>query len=321
MKTKFFTATVFVAMMIGGGILCVKTVNEFYPTSSAIITLALAMLSVFLYVAGATLISNCVGRKQSEYVTFRYHGGSNDGVLFALMGIGAGFLLLGFNTGYLNPVWKEYFFSWYMLLLAGGVICIFRLHIVTGIAMAAIGKFFLFDKTAALFPDDEMFSEFTGTYWPVLIIVLGVLILLSIILRPFRYGKSRYKCFRNDNVAAHEVENKDGKINYRFVFSGGEQVVLDPVFRGGTVEVIGGGMMLDLRRTTLDEGETHLNITVNAGGVQIFAPDSWEIEFRSKALFAGVYDSRDKGTPKDKSRKLVIFADCKFGGIDIDKNY
>jgi len=317
--TKVLAAIFSVALMIGGGILLEKTVNDFYLSTPAMTTLGFALLSVFMYVAGATIISNCADDSR-EIKNSRVFGGFHHGVIFALIGIAAGALLLGFNTGFLNPVWKDYFFSWYMLIAVLGVICIFRRHIVTGIIMVAAGKFFLIDKAAALFPGDVIFEKFISTYWPVLLIVVCVLILLAIVLRPLRYGKSNYKGQWKENYVATEAENKDGEINYRFVFAGAEQVILAPVFRGGSVEVVFGGMVLDLRRTTLPEGETFLHVRALCGGLQINAPDSWEIEFRTKAFFGGVNDERPKNIDKDTSRKLIITADCTFGGINIEKN-
>ena len=83
------------------------------------------------------------------------------------------------------------------------------------------------------------------------------------------------------------------------------------------IEVTFGGIELDLRRTTLAEGDTFLNINVVFGGVEITAPDNWDIEIRPNRFAGGIEDSRVKGLEKDRSRKLIIIAKCTFGGIDI----
>jgi len=118
-------------------------------------------------------------------------------------------------------------------------------------------------------------------------------------------------------LKAEEVGNNDGKLNYRYVCGGGEQVILDPVFRGGNIEVICGGMQLDLRRTSLPEGDTYLYIKAVAGGVEISAPDEWIIEFRQSGYAGGMHDSRAKRAELDRSRRLIIVADCKMGGVDV----
>ncbi|MDR2915624.1 MAG: cell wall-active antibiotics response protein, partial [Tannerella sp.] len=157
----------------------------------------------------------------------------------------------------------------------------------------------------------------------VLIVVCGILILLGAIIRPGRFRSGRFRKGHHhkgnwkENYTPGENENSDGKINYQFVFSGTEQVILDPVFKGGRIDVTFGGMELDLRRTSLAEGDTFLSINTTFGGVEITAPDNWDIEIQAKSTIGGVTDSRDKNTEKDRTRKLIIIATCTLGGIEI----
>ena len=301
-----------IVLMIGGGLLLYQTLNVYYNTSSALLVVSLSILSVFLYVAGASLM----GRMKKNGIQ-QYWNGVSSSIVFALVLVAAGMLLLGFNTACLPPVWKGFFFSWPMLLLIIGVGHICKFQFLWGIILAAVGKFFLFAKASAMFPGNAFYEEFSSTYWPVLIIVCGVLILLSTVICS---GKCSNKCNKGkwrENHTSNEGENNDGKINYRLTFSGTEQVILDPVFRGGDIDITFGGMELDLRRTSLAEGETFLYINVVFGGVEITAPDNWDIDLRQNRFAAGIEDSRVKGMEKDRTRKLIIIAKCSFGGIDI----
>ncbi|MDR1119948.1 MAG: DUF5668 domain-containing protein [Dysgonamonadaceae bacterium] len=298
-----------IVLMAGGGLLLERMMNVFYRTSSDIMVILLSLLSVFLYVAGAVLMGRCTNKNRLH----RSYVGIHNGTVFALLLIAAGVLLLGFNTGYLPLEWRNFFFSWPMLLLVIGFMNVCRFRFISGIIIIVAGMFlFLSRATAAYFPE-----SFLSTYWPVLIIVLGILLFLAILLKPKRFGRKCIDGYRKDIHHANAGADGDGKINYRFVFSGMEQVVLDPVFRGGNIEAIFGGMELDLRRTSLPEGDTFLHVKAIFGGVEITVPDSWEIEIHPKPFAGGVDDSRMKNSDRDKSRKLVVIAECTFGGIEI----
>jgi len=311
-KVIIFAALAF-SLMIGSGVLLNWTMNNLYTTSTALIVISLVLISVFLYVTGASIISRCL--KQNKIP--RNQGGLSNGIIFALLLIGAGILLLCFNTGIFPIIWKSFFFSWPMLLFIIGVIHICKLHFMWGIILAAIGKYFLFSEISKIYPDTLVYEQLVSTYWPVGIILLGIIIFVSIIIRPKRFEHRHPKGNWHESYIAGEQENQDGKINYQFTFSGTEQVILDPEFKGGNIDVTFGGMELDLRHTSLPEGETFLYINALFGGVEISAPDHWEIEIRSKSFVGGVSDSRLKYIDKDQSRKLILVAKCTFAGIEI----
>jgi hypothetical protein len=312
-KNVFFTVSAIV-LMIGSGALLERTVNGLYNTSAALAVISLSLLSVFLYILGASLM----GRRLQKDGMHRSYGGVNNGILFAFLLIAGGLLLLCFNTEALNPAWKALFFSWPMLLFVIGAVTVCRNRFTSGIIVSAAGYFFLMEKASRIYPGNIVFEQFSATYWPGLIIVSGVLILLGILAGPGRFRRNHHYRGENRNGTPGENENRDGKISYQFVFSGAEQVILDPVFRGGTVDVTFGGLDLDLRRTSLAEGDTFLYVKALFGGVEITAPDNWTVEIHSKGGFAGgVCDSRVKNTDRDPARKLIVIATSTFGGIEI----
>lgn len=304
-----------IILMIGSSILLNQTITTLFPAATPLVVISLTLLSVIIYVVGVTMMSRSISllNKSQSY----RHNKVGNGVIFALLLIGAGVLLLCFNTGWFVPVWKSFFFSWPMLLFILGIIHICKSHFTSGLIMAIIGKFFLFSDIAKIYPDSIVFQQFYSTYWPVLIIVLGLLIFLSIIIRPSCFRKRRSRGHWHESYIANEQENQDGKINYQFTFSGTEQVFLEPEFKGGNIDVTFGGMELDLRHTSLPDGETFLYVNALFGGVEISAPDNWEIEVRSKSFVGGVSDSRVKNINKDQSKKLILVVKCTFGGIEI----
>lgn len=304
-----------IILMIGSGILLNQTITTLFLTATPLVVISLTLLSVFIYVAGVTMMSRSISLlNRSQSYT---HNKVGNGVIFALLLIGAGILLLCFNTGWFVPVWKSFFFSWPMLLFIIGIIQICKLRFIGGITLAAIGKYFLFSEISKIYPDALVYEQFLYTYWPMGIILLGILIFVTIIFRPKHLKHKHPKGNWHESYIAGEQENQDGKINYQFTFSGTEQVILDPEFKGGNIDVTFGGMELDLRHTSLPDGETFLYINALFGGVEISAPDNWEIDVRSKSFVGGVSDSRVKNMDKDQSKKLILVVKCTFGGIEI----
>jgi predicted membrane protein len=312
-KKSLLFAILSKVLMVGGGFLLCWTMNDLYGMTSALVTLMLVHLSLFVYVLGASLIGRSFRFKNVKLHSQRE---MQDGILFAFLLMAAGALMICFNTELLNPVWKPFLLCWQLALFVAGAICLCRLQIIWGILLSTTGIFFLIEKAAAIFPNVIRYENFTSTYWPVIFSIAGIAIVLSFVIRPARCCKRHPKGNWNDYMPG-EHENNDGKINYRFVFSGAEQVILDPVFKGGTIEATFGGMELNLRRTSLAEGKTYLYITTVFGGVDITAPDNWDIELVSKSFAGGVTDSRVKNIDKDHSRRLIIVAKCTFGGMTL----
>ena len=300
-------ASIAIILITSGCSLLIQTLNIFYLELPAWLVVCLSMVSTFLYLGGVT----CMGR--SVNLTQKLSG---NGILFALLLIAAGLLLLGLNTGFFPPLWKGFFFSWQMLLFMIGSICLWRRHFISGIVFLSVGVLFLTAKANTIYPD-IINEQLADTYWPVFIVVTGLLIIFSIILKPKRCKSQQKKTTWKESYTTNDSRNQEGKISDRLAFSVTEQVILDPVFNGGDINITFGGMELDLRRTTLPEGETMLYVKTTFGGVEITAPESWDIEVHSDTFVGGTDDSRPKNIERDKSRKLIIVSKCRFGGLVI----
>ncbi|GHV34166.1 hypothetical protein FACS1894178_1140 [Bacteroidia bacterium] len=74
---------------------------------------------------------------------------------------------------------------------------------------------------------------------------------------------------------------------------------------------------MDLRNTTLAEGETYIRMKSVFGGVVLLVPEQWHIEIRTKSIFGGVSDSRMKNGEQDTACKLIIVGENIFGGCEI----
>lgn len=97
-----------------------------------------------------------------------------------------------------------------------------------------------------------------------------------------------------------------------------------PNFRGGDVTAFMGGGQLDLRLANIAPGEEAvLDIVTVMGGVEIYAPPSWEISTPIVPFMGGVEDKRIAPLPGDPALKdglpprLVIRGFVMMGSVEI----
>ena len=78
-----------------------------------------------------------------------------------------------------------------------------------------------------------------------------------------------------------------------------------------------GSLTIDLRKTSIKEGITHLEVNSVFGSVTIFLPQDWLVETNVDAVFGGFEDQRRQDKNIDMNRKLVITGACVFGGTEL----
>ncbi len=245
------------------------------------------------------------------------------GLALGLMLILVGVFMLGFATDSINMAWRPVFISWQMLVIVIGVfeMCKRRGHIAGGLVAIMAGYFFLIPRIARIFPGlIELPDNFISIYWPALFIAGGAAIIIGMITRPkwLKTG-SPNRCFgESGRKSDYTSEDKSGMVKYDLIFGGTDQVFLDPEFNGGEINVIFGGVKLDLRNTKLPSHDVFLKISTIFGGVEILAPNDWDIELKSGALFGGFVDNRRKVVSHDENRgRLIMNTSCVFGGGEI----
>lgn len=303
----------------------IRNLGAWPPAGVVLLVLGL----VFAFVVGLTWTGHLV-----TYPDYSHPGWGN-GAMFALLLTVSGILLLCFNAGVLPAEWKGFFFSWPMLLYVLGVIGICRLHLTGGLVMILAGVFFLIPRMTAIYPGEAFYSRFADIYWPLLITLPGLLLLVHILQHRYKYDSCRPAPRKQGKANCREHlsgpqgpsryasvtrENEEGKINYQSVFGSIEQVILDNEFKGGHMEATFGGIELNLRHTSLPDGETYLYARTVFGGIEIQAPADWYIEVVPARIVAGgVNDSRAGGAaPSHPEKKLVLVAECVFGGVSIE---
>ena len=201
------------------------------------------------------------------------------GLLLVLIGC----VFLIDNLGWIDGL-TRYIFTWPTIL------------IVIGIGLLASGKFkpaLVLFLVGGFFWVNRYYHYDMSTYWPVILIVVGIFF----ILRHISSGNSN-----------------DDEIDEVCVFSGTERKYSSQAFAGGKVTTLFGGAELDLRETTPVEGAT-IDIFTMFGGTEITVPQDWNVQLDATALLGGISDER-KNVSAD-GPKMRIKGFVMFGGVEI----
>ena len=144
-------------------------------------------------------------------------------------------------------------------------------------------------------------------WWPVLIIVAG----LSILLRGFfpRHGALRPSGFDTATLANGDRVDLDAS------FSGINQRIDSRSFKGGRITSTFGGVELDLTQAVIDGGEARLDISARFSGIELRVPRDWQIVIEVASTFGGVEDKTVP--PMSAGPRLVLRGEVMFGGIEV----
>ena len=260
-----------------------------------------------------------------------FRSGYTKGLGFGLFVMLIGIVFLGLNFGYIPHELRHVIISWPMLLIFIGIVNFFKTKFFSGTILIMIGSFFIMPHIIEAYPAyfPGISGHFTHIYWPLLLIAAGILIILGKLVSPkwgcndwkgewhHRNHRHDYRRYRHQyRNTSNWSDNPEG-FSKNSVFGSGDHIVLDPEFKGGEMNAVFGGITLDLRRTNLSEGETHLDINAVFGGITIFVPSEWNVVTHLDAVFGGFQDNRLPKEPTDKTRKLIITGSCVFGGGEI----
>lgn len=233
-----------------------------------------------------------------------------------------GFYFLGVNYNILPSEINEVIFHWPMILIIIGVVKLGRAQFYHGSIISAIGVYFMLPY---LFPAINM-----HLLWPILLIATGVFVILHRLFghhrredewREWHSNWKKEKFGKGDFDFSHarpDFPIDDKNFSKNSVFGSIEHIVLDPEFKGGELNAVFGGIVLDLRRTHLPEGEHTLEVNAVFGGVTIYVPSDWVVQTHFDSVFGGFQDKRLLAENLDHSRKLIICGSVIFGGGEIN---
>jgi len=220
----------------------------------------------------------------------------------------------------LGAVFPEWLFTWKVLLIALGIIHLFKhgFRKLGWLIPITVGGIFLIS---------DMHPELAikPLIWPILIILLG----LVIIFKPRRKHKwahwqkwqkhhgnycEHYQCYEGKA----ESSNEDS-IEVISIMSGVKKNILTKKFKNGEVTVVFGGAKIDFSQADINEVAT-LEITQVFGGVQMIVPANWEIKSEIVCVLGSVEDKRPTQSitkTEENKKTLVLNGIICLGGLEI----
>ena len=225
-------------------------------------------------------------------------------VAFVLIVGGIAYLLR--NLGFIQSAWVDQFISWQGLIILAGVCAILQRRYIGGAIMILLGGYFLFPTL------HTFVSVQWHTYWPLLFVAMGLLIL-------FRQ-KDRQE--PNDPVANPgsnaQTDVNDGYVYCDTSFTSVQQVVLDKVFKGADISILMSNIILDLSKTTLEKDETVIKVHSVCASVIIHVPADWVVRTDLMLFLAGNRDLRTRiEDPSGKAHTLIIKGNLLLSGLEI----
>lgn len=222
-----------------------------------------------------------------------------------------------------------------------------RSQFVIAIVLIVLGVVFLLGNLDII---DADIGDLISTWWPLILILLGVIglfqargtpvgsIFLIVIGGVFLLitndvadfdilwpiviiGAGLWILFHNrvSNRTSRRSTaagvDKDS-INVSALFSGSEQSVTSQSFQGGNVSASFGAVELDLRGAGLAENAV-LNVNIFMGGVELSVPDEWVVNVNGSPVLGGIEYSRTQPAATDDAPTLTINASIAFGGLEI----
>ncbi|MDR1200179.1 MAG: cell wall-active antibiotics response protein [Tannerellaceae bacterium] len=230
-------------------------------------------------------------------------------IVTALIFIVAGSMLLGRNLDLIPAYVFHIVVSWQMLLIVLGLSSLIKRNLAAGFIFLVVGTFFLIPVITGV--EGEWFR----TYWPVIFIIIGIVLLFK------RWNFKRHRGCKwgecDEHAASKELFSEDGFVKADVSFGAARYIVLDPVFRGADIDVSFGSVTLDLRKASLDESQTYIDIDCSFGGIELFIPAHWNVQVKADSTLSGCEDKRHISQVVDYEHKLIIKGDLTFSGIEI----
>ncbi|HKX72434.1 MAG TPA: DUF5668 domain-containing protein [Candidatus Saccharimonadales bacterium] len=210
-----------------------------------------------------------------------------------------------------------------------------------GLAVVAVGAGLFADALGLLH-----FGKLVSTWWPLAVIGVGVVSLLSnprvwwwpsvVIIVGFLFLLNRLGVV-DVNAArliwpsiivmvglgilfergARGRDIKDDEVNSFVAFSGSDTRSTSQEFKGGKVTALFGGIVLDLNDAKLTKDGAQIDAFVFAGGVELRAPEGWLVKVDGLPIMGG-WENKTK-VPQDASKAptLTVRTTCIMGGLSI----
>ena len=218
-------------------------------------------------------------------------------LVFGILVLSLGLLWLAYNFGIISENVWDHIISWPMLLIAIGLVNLFNGHgRGFGAILILIGGFFLLDDVF------EWPITFTKIFWPSLLILVGLFLLMG-----------SKKMFRKGYISVGEGEDFIEEVS---VFSGVDKIIHSKSFRGGKVVSVFGGSNINLTQAEMQPGSHMLEMICVFGGSTLIVPADWNVKVEMFSIFGGFEDKRVTGQV-DYNKTLILKGVAIFGGGEV----
>jgi hypothetical protein len=211
-----------------------------------------------------------------------------------------------------------------------------------GLAVLTLGAGFFADALGAI-----EFGDVISKFWPVIIIVIGLLSLVSnpriwwwplgmaafgtlllldrLDVLSVEVGKLIWPTIlmlvglsillERGKRRAKEVD--DDAVNTFVAFSGSDARSTSNSFKGGKMTALFGGAVLDLNDAKLTKDGANLDVFTFCGGIEVRVPEGWVVKVDGLPLFGGWENKTKQPANPDKAPVLRISGTCVFGGFGV----
>ena len=216
-------------------------------------------------------------------------------------------------------------------------------RIIMGLLIVAVGLSFLLTNLNIL-----PFSVAIGDWWPVFVIVAGVIILLNdlknylwallVIALGVIFQLNQFDVIDVNpwqlfwpaviivvglsviitrSPSRQRVASQDRE-DVTAILSGSETKVQSKDFKGSRVVTVCGGAMLDLRDATIKK-EATIDLFAFWGGIEIYVPAGVIVKNSTSAIMGGVENKATNSDVKETAPILHIIGDVVMSGVEIKR--
>jgi len=234
---------------------------------------------------------------------FRARRNCCNGLFFPLVLILVGTIFLLTQLNLIEP-WRAWDFFWPFILVFFGVRLLATQRAWLGIVAIAFGVALAGRPLGFWYLDLDRF-------WPVLLIVLGV----AMLLRPGWVGsrRGRLRAWPQPGPANAGESIVDGL----GVLGGFQRRVTSQAFTGGSLTAFFGGFNLDLTRAGIAGDSAVIDITAVFGGGEIRVPETWVVDVQGQGIFGAFNDESHQQAPQAGAKRLILRGVALFGGVVI----
>jgi hypothetical protein len=217
-----------------------------------------------------------------------------------------------------------------------------------GLILILLGGLFLLDQLGRL-----DFGDVMSTYWPVIIILIGLSTILGngfrrvggglILILIGVFFQARELGYLPENIwhyawpvliilvglwllfggvfrrRAHPAFPVDAgtDMDITAILSGQNRRFNAASFKGGRATAVMGGVEIDLTEATLEGGQATIELTAIMGGIDLRVPRDWRVVINATPILGGVSDERKNVMDAAPKATLYVKATAIMGGVEI----